>query len=391
MPNNHKRLYLFLCACLCAVTVTVAQYTVTLHIVQQPALHAGDSIFAAGNFNNWQPADGRFYFVKQHGYLSLQIKNVPATVVEFKCTRGDWGKTESALAGADIGNHVISITGDTTIEISIAAWKDDFTPVVKQHTVSPNVHILDTAFAVPQLNSKRRIWIYLPPGYHTGNEKYPVMYLQDGQNLFDAYTAAFGEWGVDEILDSMVKKGAPPCIVVGIDNGVERMQEYNPFDNEKFGKGKGEVYVDFLVQTLKPFIDGHYRTLRSKNRTIIGGSSMGGLISFYALLKYPDVFGRGGIFSPAFWTADGIKKLTDSAGNKLTGKLFFYIGELEGGTYVNDMEEVVETVAKKSDAMIYKVIDPEGQHNEQAWHKWFADFYRWIMSDGFNNAIRLDK
>jgi metallo-beta-lactamase class B len=371
--------------------MVAAQYTATLRIVRQPPLHDHDTIFAAGNFNNWQPADGRFYFVKQQGYLSLQLKNIAARVIEFKCTRGDWGKTESAATGADTDNHVISITGDTTIDISIAAWKDDFAPVAKQHTASPNVHVIDTAFAMPQLNAKRRIWVYLPPGYSTAKEKYPVMYLQDGQNLFDAYTSAFGEWGVDEILDSMIQKGVPPCIVVGIDNGSERMQEYNPFDNEEFGKAKGEAYVDFLVHTLKPFIDKHYRTLSSKNSTVIGGSSMGGLISFYAMLKHPDVFGSGGIFSPAFWAAEGIKKLTDSTGNQLAGKLFFYIGELEGSTYVNDMEEIVETVAKKSDVLIYKVIDPEGQHNEKAWNKWFADFYRWIMADGFNKAIKLDK
>jgi predicted alpha/beta superfamily hydrolase len=391
MPTNYKRLYLFLCTCLCAVSAAFAQYTVTFRLQQRPALHAQDSIFIAGSFNNWQPADGRFYFVKENGYLALQIKNVPASVIEFKCTRGDWKKTECAVTGADMSNRVISITSDTTIDIAIAVWKDDFVPVAKQHTASQNVHVIDTAFAIPQLKTTRRIWIYLPPGYSDSKEKYPVLYLQDGQNIFDAYTSGFGEWGVDEILDSLVKKGSPPCIVIGIDNGPERVQEYNAFDSEKFGKGKGAAYVDFLVQTLKPFIDRHYRTMPSKSNTLIGGSSMGGLISFYAMLKYPDVFGNGGIFSPAFWAAEGIKQMADSAGNRLTGKLFFYIGGLEGTTYVNDMEEVVETVAKKSDAMIYKVIDPEGQHNEQAWNKWFVDFYRWMMADGFNNVIRLDK
>lgn len=391
MKKNYKRLYLFLCLAVCTVSTVFAQYTITLRIVAQPAAHAEDSIFAAGNFTNWQPAKSGFNFIRDSGHLSLQIKNVPEDVFEFKCTRGNWKKTESTATGADTGNHVIRVSADTTIDITIAAWKDDFAETVKQHTASKNVHIADTAFVLPQLNTTRRIWIYLPAGYAKSKKRYPVMYLQDGQNIFDEFTAGFGEWGVDECLDSLIKKGLPPCIVIGIDNGPERMREYNQYEFKDFGKGMGDAYVEFLAHTLKPFIDKHYRTLASKNYTIIGGSSMGGLISFYAMLKYPGIFGNGGIFSPAFWTANGIKNLSDSTGNKLTGKLFFYMGGLEGDTYLNDMNEIVETVSKKSDAMIYTVVDPEGQHNEQAWRKWFAGFYKWIMADGFNSVIELEK
>ena len=111
---------------------------------------------------------------------------------------------------------------------------------------------------------------------------------------------------------------------------------------------------------------------------------MGGLISYYALLKYPKVFGNAGIFSPAFWTANGIDNLTDSIGGKLDAKLFFYIGEAEGKEDVEKMNSIVEKIGKKSSAMITSVIDPEGKHNEQAWRKWFAEFYKWMMADGFN-------
>lgn len=220
---------------------------------------------------------------------------------------------------------------------------------------------------MPRLGIKRRVWIYLPPAYSTTHKKYPVLYMHDGQNIFDDSTAAFGEWGVDECLDSLIKKRIQACIVIGVDNGPQRMQEYNPYEFKEFGKGQGDAYVDFLVKTLKPFVDMHYRTLPSVENTLIAGSSMGGLISYYAMLKYPNIFGKAGIFSPAFWTAEKIKELTDSAGNQLHGKLFFYMGELEGETYLNDMNEVVETIGKKSDAMIYAVVDPEGSHNERAW------------------------
>ena len=118
---------------------------------------------------------------------------------------------------------------------------------------------------------------------------------------------------------------------------------------------------------------------------------MGGLISYYAMLKNPEVFGKAGVFSPSFWIADKIKKLTGTTGNKVTGKLFFYIGELEGDTNVKNMEEVVAKLKEKSTAMVYSVVDPEGQHNEQAWRKWFVAFYKWIMADGFNTVIEEEK
>ena len=114
---------------------------------------------------------------------------------------------------------------------------------------------------------------------------------------------------------------------------------------------------------------------------------MGGLIAYYALLKYPEVFGKAGVFSPAFWTANAIEKLTDSVEQSMNGKLFFYIGKLEGDRYVRDMNEVVKKLGKHSSTMIYAVTDPKGIHNELAWRKWFPSFYKWMIADGFNGFV----
>jgi predicted alpha/beta superfamily hydrolase len=115
--------------------------------------------------------------------------------------------------------------------------------------------------------------------------------MHDGQNVFDEATSAYGEWGVDEALDTLGTR-YKEIMVVAIDNsGDKRINEYSPYDMEKYGKGEGDQYVDFLVQTLKPYIDKHYRTKKDEKNTFIAGSSMGGLISFYAILKYPKVFG----------------------------------------------------------------------------------------------------
>lgn len=370
--------------------LSIAQYNVVFKLGKYPLQHSQDSIFIAGNFNEWNPRNSSFSLspANESGFeIAVQLQ---AGNYEYKCTRGSWKKVESLEKGNDNENHFFDINNDTTIIINITAWKDDFPALAGKHTASKQVHVMDTAFLIPQLNRTRRIWIYLPEGYSKTNKRYPVLYMQDGQNLFDEATAAYGEWGIDECLDSLIKAGKQACIVVGIDNGPQRMTEYNPYDFEEFGKGEADQYLAFLVETLKPFIDNKYRTLVDDGNTIIAGSSMGGLVSYYAMMIYPKVFGKAGIFSPSFWAAPNIKQLTDSLAKAVSGKFLFYMGEKEGDSMVKDMEEVQELLGEKSSAMIYSVIDPLGRHNEKAWRKWFPEFYIWMMANGYNTVIKVD-
>ena len=370
---------------------TFAQFTIRLQADKLPGNHSSDSVYVAGNFNGWDPAKNGKQFLKRRDNGAIEIAGLPAGTYEFKFTRGNWQSVECLADGSDIANRQLNLTGDTVINFKVAAWKDDFAGAVKRHTVSPNVQIIDTAFIMPQLGRTRRIWLYLPPGYAKSKKRYPVMYMQDGQNIFDDFTAGFGEWGVDESVDSMIKIGKSPCIIVGIDNGPKRLTEYNPYEFKDFGKGEGEDYINFIVKDLKPFIDKRYRTLPTHENTIIAGSSMGGLIAYYAMLKYPHVFGKGGIFSPAFWTAEQIKGLTNSSGKNIKGTLFFYMGDKEGEQYLEDMQEVTEELGRNSIALIYVVTDPDGSHNEQAWRKWFPEFYNWVLANGFNNLIEVEE
>ena len=357
---------------------------------------AGSEYYMASNINGWNPADEHFKFKKdKNGIIFLKTSFDKGIHLEYKFTKGNWDNAECAKTGADIDNrHIQTDTAKFLIQY-VQGWKNNFQSAERQHTASLNVKIIDTAFFIPQLNKKRRIWIYLPTGYAATHKRYPVMYMQDGQNVFDSATSAYGEWGVDECLDTLEIKIKKACIVVAIDNGGEsRMSEYNPYEFiwkdsilSKTIPAEGDAYVDFLVKTLKPFIDKHYRTLTNSENTIIAGSSMGGLISYYAMLKYPKVFGKGGIFSPAFWTAPKIKTDTDSLGGNITGKLFFYIGGLEGQQYVDDMNDIQDRLSSNSSAEIYSVTDPEEHHNEKAWRKWFAEFYKWIMADGYNDLL----
>jgi len=367
----------------------IAQNNIRLVVSNSNIKHAGDSVFVAGNFNDWNPGNPSYKLQENNGQLYVDLPNMPSGNYEFKFTRGAWNKVASNKNGSDVGNNKIALSSDTIISYTIEAWKDDFGPAEKTHTASSNVSIVDTAFFMPQLNRHRRIVIYLPENYKKSAKRYPVIYMHDGQNLFDNYTAGFGEWGIDECLDSLIKKGKKGCIVVGIDNGPKRLNEYNPYTFEQFGNGEGDAYVNFIVETLKPYIDKKFRTMPNKENTIIAGSSIGGLISYYAMLKHPMVFGKAGVFSPAFWTADGIKNLTDSLGNKINGLLFFYMGALEGEKYLADMLNIGDRLAKVSSSYIYTTIDSEGEHNEQAWRKWFAEFYEWISADGYNYVIKV--
>ncbi|MBE9602390.1 alpha/beta hydrolase [Pedobacter sp. MC2016-24] len=256
-----------------------------------------------------------------------------------------------------------------------------FTRAQVKPTRSPNVQVIDTAFKMPQLNKQRRIWIYLPQGYAASAKKYPVLYMHDGQNVFDAKTSAYGEWNVDEILDSLYQTNIQQAIVVGIDHGGEdRLKEYNPYDS-KYGKGAGKAYVAFLVETLKPYIDAHYRTLRDAKHTSIAGSSMGGLISMYALARYPKVFGNAGVFSAAFWIAPEVYKEVAALLPKGTkAKVYFVTGGMEGGSMSTDMEQMYQLLNPKGKLKNIRMLEPaDGKHSEWFWHREFPEFYKFIF------------
>lgn len=335
-------------------------------------------LFVAGDFNNWDPSHVAFEFQKQNDGSWLFSKSLARGTYNFKITRGSWQKVECTAEGKSIDNRSFSLSHDTTIRVEIAGWQDNFKPEKKKHTASANVHVITENFDIPQLGRQRRIWIYLPADYESSHRKYPVIYMHDGQNLFDAYTSGYGEWGVDEIMDKLPVR--EQCIIVGVDHGGEhRMTEYNPCDS-KFGKAEGDQYVDFLAKTLKPYIDQHYRTKADVKHTAIAGSSMGGLISFYALLKYPQVFRNGGIFSPSFWIAPEMFNYAQQHLNTKS-RFYFVCGDSEGGDMVGPMQKMVTQVRSKgiSEQNSPETIVKGAKHNERQWNEDFPAFYQWLF------------
>jgi len=357
-----------------------AQYSVTLRIKDLPAYHKiQDLVFIAGSFNNWNPGQKEFELKKDVRENYFIILNVPNGNHEFKITKGSWATVESGNDGFPIQNRIMEINSDTTVEISVQHWADHFPKKLKSSTANKQVKIIQTAFFIPQLNRYRRIWIYLPEGYTTSGKKYPVLYMHDGQNVFEDSTSFSGEWGVDEALDTLTNK-IKEIIVVAIDNGGDkRMNEYSPYDMERFGKGEGDQYVDFLVKTLMPYINKNYRTKKCGENAFVAGSSMGGLISFYAILKYPKKFDGAGVFSPAFWITPQLKKVVNTEAKKMKGKIYFYAGKQEGETMIPDMLSVFKQMNRYSKAKMTTVIRTEGKHNEATWREEFPLFYKWMM------------
>lgn len=364
-----------------------SQSVVKIVIKSVPVYTKADSvIYAAGSFNGWNPQNAQYKFQQDDkGNYVLNLQLNPGSY-EYKITRGGWDKVETKPQGIGVANRVLKVEGPATIEINVEEWQDHFPPLKRASTSSKNVRIMDTAFRMPQLNRKRRVWIYLPEDYATSRKRYPVLYMHDGQNIFDDASSYSGEWGVDEFLDSTKMK---KCIVVGIDNGGDkRLNEYCPYDfsltgiaaNNKTNKGEGGLYADFLVKTLKPYIDKRYRTAKDKKNTFVAGSSMGGLISLYAVLKYPTVFGGAAVFSPAFWIS-GSKIYQDirKKGKSVRSKIYFFGGKLEGESMIPNMLKAFQGMAAVSKSTMTTVIRDEGLHNEATWRKEFPLFYEWLM------------
>lgn len=382
---------------LIALSVT-AQHKIRIEINSLPAnTPSGGSIFIAGNFNNWDPQNKNYLFQKNEkarlnespgqGYFLELILNTGR--YEFKITRGGWDNVECNKVGKDIGNRELVVEHDATVELSIEGWKDLFITTPKESTANKNVQIIHTAFFIPQLNRTRRIWVYLPSSYTNSKQKYPVLYMHDGQNVFDDATSFAGEWGVDEALDTLGLK-TKECIVVAIDNGGDkRMNEYSPYDflpggytnTSKQIIGEGNKYVDFLAKTLKPFIDKNYRTLKDRKNTFTAGSSMGGLISLYAVLKYPKVFGGAGVFSPSLWAAPKIFDDIKTKGKKTNAKIYFYAGNEESETMVPLTIKAFNEMHRVSKSEMTIVVRSEGKHNEARWRLEFPEFYKWIVSE----------
>jgi predicted alpha/beta superfamily hydrolase len=233
----------------------------------------------------------------------------------------------------------------------------------------------------PQLANERRILVHLPDDYETGQRRYPVIYMHDGQNLFDPQTSYAGEWGVDDTLATLGEQGLA-AIVVGIPNmGDRRLAEYSPFPDARLGGGEGEDYLDFIAETLKPLIDREFRTLPDRKQTGIVGSSMGGLISLYAFFHRPEVFGFAGVMSPSLWFARGAIFGYLEEAPFIPGRLHLCVGTREGSGMLTNAQMLRDLLRRRGYRLDYSLqyLEADADHHESAWGARLPTVLRFLL------------
>lgn len=251
--------------------------------------------------------------------------------------------------------------------------------VVQQEHVA-GVHDTDSVqryhnFISRYVPYQRDLVVYLPPDYEREERRYPVLYLHDGQNLFDPETAYVKgmDWKADETADALIRAGEiEPLIIVGIFNtGVHRIEEYTPTRDKKLGGGHAELYGQMLVEELKPFIDERYRTLPDAHNTGLGGSSLGGLATLYLGFTHPEIFGKLAVLSPSvWWDNKAILKIIRQTQPKPRLKIWLSMGTEESKTGLSDANSLRDALVAKgwneSDDLHYEVI-AGAKHEEAAW------------------------
>lgn len=255
--------------------------------------------------------------------------------------------------------------------VAYSDWQDyPLAPERGPHTVAGTLKVLP-AVESPQLRNRRDILAHLPPSYgRDPRRRYPVLYMHDGQNLFDEATSYSGEWRVDETMEAASRAGRE-AIVIGIPSmGAERVDEYSPFRDPRHGGGRGELYLDFLVHTLKPRVDRDLRTLPDREHTGILGSSMGALISLYGFFRHARVFGSVGAMSPAFWFAH--RAIFDALRDApyVPGRIYLDVGTREGAVTLRDarwMRALLHRKGYDAEHELRYVEEAGAHHSEAAW------------------------
>ena len=251
----------------------------------------------------------------------------------------------------------------------------------RPHTAGPGVRVFTPPLRMPASAFARRLRVYLPPDYADGTRRYPVLYMFDGQNLFDDATSYAGEWGVDEAMDALARERGFEAIVVGIDHGnARRIHELVPYANYRLVPNRGIGFVDDVVEVVKPFVDANYRTLPGRADTAILGSSLGGLSADYAIHRHPGVFGKAGVFSPSYWVSDAPFDIAWRTPLPRDARVYLYMGAQEGEESVRNVQGMATTLrAHPGAAAVELRVVADAGHDEAAWREAFPGAVRWLF------------
>jgi predicted alpha/beta superfamily hydrolase len=299
------------------------------------------------------------------GVYEAEIER-PGQALEFKVTRGSWAQEASDSYGQAPANFRVS-SDAKEIVLSVVNWKD-----LPPFGVSGHIDTYQSFYS-PQLGNARAVRIWLPPSYENSPQRrYPVLYLHDGQNLFDPRTSTIGvEWNIDEQLGSMMRaRAVPDAIVVGIDSNPSGEERFNEYDYNE----KGARYADFLIHTVKPFVDSTYRTRPDREHTFTMGSSMGAYISFALVWAHPEVFSRAaGLSLPAhLQSRSPFRFLEEYPAPRLPVSIYQDYGDFGGDAlYPEPAQEFGRAVAQKMLGRTHYELHafPYADHSEADWSR----------------------
>jgi predicted alpha/beta superfamily hydrolase len=338
-------------------------------------------VYISGNFNNWRTQDKEF-LMEKIGISSYHYKfphdfDYPQQLL-YKFTKGDWSEVEINIEGNRTENRSTLLHTGIQKE-HVARWRKNWLPF--KQSFLPQVQLISDEFEIPQLNKTRKIWALLPHDYDNSSESYPVMYLQDAQNLFNE-SAEFGNWEIDKKLAVMSEYKIGKIIVIAIEHAEEdRILEYN-VGKTVLGKGQGKKYIRFVTETLKPFVDNNFRTRKEREFTGIGGSSMGGLVSIFSGLKNPEVYGKLMIFSPSLWVVPELK-ITAKKENTPDVKIYLYAGGEESKNLLAEVKKFHQDLISKEfitdSSQINLSINRKGKHTETYWSDEFPKAIEWLF------------
>lgn len=342
-------------------------------------------VYITGNFNKWNPRDPVFELKKiARNTYSIEINdNELPEDIEYKYTRGGWENGEIDRHGNIVRNRKTE-KSVSEINDSVERWRTNWAPFKEEF--SPIVEIISEDFYIPQLNKTRKIWALLPYNYYETDRSYPVLYLHDAQNLFNE-GSSFGNWEIDKKMSILAEYGRGNLIIIAIENGREdRIKEYVLDDHSISENAEGKKYIRFLADTLKPYVDSHFRTLPEREFTGIGGSSLGALISIYSGFLYPEVYSKLMIFSPSLWINPENNFPQMNFRKPYDIKVYMYGGEDEGSEMTARIAEFEKTMEKwetsHSLQFDFRVsINPEGKHQEFYWSQEFPRAMEWLFFD----------
>ncbi len=353
------------------IQLSYAQGEKQIHfVVESDNVPKDSSIYITGNhvsLGNWQ-ADVVNLEKFEGNKWEITLSLPSGFHLEYKFTLGNWKNEALDKNGSIPGNNVLDVVNDTTIYVNVNSWANKEKRVIEGQVTGTVEYYRD--FKGEGIKN-RDIVVWLPPHYYENiYEHYPVLYMQDGQNIFDPETSAFGtDWQMDEAADTLIKKHLiKPIVIVGIYNTPDRSSEYAVNDT-------GYAYMNFIVHNLKPFIDSVYRTFPDRENTATGGSSLAGLISFMLVWEHPDVFSIAACLSPAFKVEryDFVTPLEQYSGAKKQIKLYIDNGGIGIDTLlqygVGKMISVLEEKGYTEGKDLYYFKDPSAGHSEKFWAK----------------------